>query len=156
MKNGEFAAARTRGNWSGRYWVAAVALLAGAALHTLVHAQLPPAESYQGVEYVSGGFGSDNAEAFKAAQAQYPLALTFAAADEDGGSRPYVADVHVVVKDDNDTVVLDAPSVGPYLLAKLQPGNYEVAATYLGETQTRRIQVKDAGSARETITWKRR
>jgi len=146
------AAARRQG---GLRLGAAVLLVAG-ALFTLAHAQLPPAQTYQGVEYVSGGFGSDAAEAFKSAQSRYPLALTFAAVDEDGGARPYVAEVRVVVKKEGAGTVLEVPSAGPYLLARLEPGSYEVEATYMGETQTRKVTVGENGSAREVITWKRR
>lgn len=132
------------------------ALVAGAAWFSIAHAQLPQAETYQGVEYVSGGFGSDMSEAFKAAQSQYPLALTFAAVDEDGGARPYVAEVRVVVKKKDGATVLEVPSAGPYLLARLEPGSYNVEATYQGETQTRQVTVGENGSAQEVITWKRR
>jgi len=134
----------------------AAALLAGAAMFTVAHAQLPAAENYQGVEYVSGGFGSDMSEAFKAAQSNYPLGLTFAAVDEDGGARPYVAEVRVVVKKKGGETVLEVPSAGPYLLARLEPGQYEVDATYQGETQTRQVTIGQNGSAQEVITWKRR
>lgn len=136
---------------------AAILLLAGAAWFAVAQAQLPPSQTYQGVEYVSGGFGEDSADAFKAAQSSYPLALTFAAVDEDGGARPYVAEVRVVVKrQGSGEVVLDVPSAGPYLLARVEPGDYDVDATYQGETQTQRVSIGQNGGVQKTITWKRK
>src|SRR5690606_26043778 len=59
--------------------------------------------------------------AFKAAKADYPLALTFAAVGDDG-SAPYVAEVQVEIANERGERVLSLPSVGPFLLARLQPG----------------------------------
>jgi len=135
---------------------AAGALLFAAAAMNGVRAQLPPAQTSGGVEYVTGGFGADMAQAFKEAQSGYPLALTFAAADGDGGSRPYVADVHVVIRRADGSAVLDVPSAGPYLLVRLDPGRYVVEATYLGDSQTHDVTVKEGGPAQRVFTWERR
>lgn len=132
----------------------AVLLVGAAALWSVAQAQLPPSQNAGGVEYVTGGFGSDMSEAFKAAKSEYPLALTFAGADE-GGSSPYLAEVHVVVKDKQGATVMDVPSAGPYFLARLKPGQYTVEATYMGETQTQRVDIKEGGSAQDVLTWKR-
>ncbi|TFL14875.1 carboxypeptidase regulatory-like domain-containing protein [Pusillimonas caeni] len=137
----------------------ASALLGGAGLLCIgwmgaAHAQLPPAQTAQGVEYVTGGFGSDAAAAFKEAKSRYPLALTFAATDEDG-STPYVAEVQLEVTDEQGKSVLSLPSVGPFLLADLKPGTYTVRATYEGKAQTQQMKVAGPGSADARIAWKR-
>jgi len=138
----------------------ASALLAGAGLLCIgcwtgaAHAQLPPAQTAQGVEYVTGGFGSDAAAAFKEAKSRYPLALTFAATDEDG-STPYVAEVQLEITDEQGKSVLSLPSVGPFLLADLKPGTYTVRATYEGKAQTQQMKVAGPGSADARIAWKR-
>lgn len=134
--------------------VLASALLLGAALFTIAHAQLPPAQTSQGIEYVTGGFGSDASSAFKEAKPRYPLALTFAAVGE-GGSAPYVADVKVEIADAQGKNVLEVPSAGPYLLVDLQPGSYTVRATYEGKTQTEQVKVAGPGSVDIRIAWKR-
>lgn len=137
----------------------ASALLMGAGLLCVgwmgaAHAQLPPAQTAQGVEYVTGGFGSDAAAAFKEAKSRYPLALTFAATDEDG-TTPYVAEVQLEIADEQGKSVLSLPSVGPFLLADLKPGTYTVRATYEGKTQTQQMKVAGPGSADARIAWKR-
>ena len=118
-------------------------------------AQLPPAQTSGGVEYVTGGFGSDMSEAFKAAEADYPLTLVFAATDEGGGSRPYIADVNVVIKQSDGDIVVDVPAAGPYLLLRLDPGSYVIDATYTGRTQTHNVVVKEGGPTRLVLTWDR-
>jgi hypothetical protein len=116
---------------------------------------LPAPQTANGIQYVSGGFGDGAAEAFRRAQSEYPLSLTFAAGDEGGGARPYVADVRVVIRDKSGNVVIDVPSAGPHFLARLEPGRYTVEATYEGQAQSRDITVKQGGSTQEVLTWKR-
>src|SRR5690606_3229170 len=140
-----------------RAWAATALAAAGllcAGLAGPAHAQLPPVETAQGIEYVSGGIGSDASTAFKAAKSSYPLALTFAAVGDDG-STPYVANVRLEITDGQGESVLSLPSVGPYLLAKLQPGTYTVRATYKGIAQTQQVNVGGPGSVDVRIAWKR-
>lgn len=133
----------------------ASALLVGAGLMcAAAFAQMPATQTAQGVEYVTGGFGSDESTAIKAAKAQYPVALTFAATGDDG-STPYVAEVGLEITDAQGKSVLSVPSVGPYFLAKLQPGTYTVKATYEGKTQTQEVKVAGPGSVDVRIAWKR-
>ena len=143
----------------GRYLrLGAAALLIGAAglFASAGHAQgsLPAAQSAGGIEYVTGGFGADGSEAFKQAESSYPLALTFAEEPADGGSRPYVADVRLVVKDKDGSVVMDVPSVGPFFLARLKPGEYTIEASYKGKTQSQQVSVKEGGTVKKGFAWK--
>lgn len=132
-----------------------LAVLAAMIATGAARAQLPEPETVNGIEYVTGGFGADMSKAFRQAESDYPLALTFAASDEGGGARPFVADVRVVVRDASGGVVMEVPSAGPYLLARLEPGSYVVDATYMGKTQTRRVTLKKGATTREVITWPR-
>lgn len=136
----------------------AAALLIGAAgLFTATgHTQgaLPAVQSAGGIEYVTGGFGADGSEAFKQAESSYPLALTFAEEPEGGGSRPYVADVRLVIKDKDGSVVMDVPSVGPFFLARLEPGEYTIEASYKGKAQSQQVSVKEGGTAKKGFAWK--
>lgn len=136
-----------------RFFWAAGLLVAAVASVGIAQTGLPPAQNAGGVEYVTGGFGDDMAEAFKQAEASYPLALTFAE-DAGGGSRPYIAEVRVVIKDEAGNVVMDVPSAGPYFLARLAPGKYVVEATYMGDTQTHDVTVAQGDSLRQVLTWK--
>ena len=117
------------------------------------HAQdaLPASKTAGGIEYVTGGFGSGESQAFKQAQSSYPLALAFAEGTGEG-SRPYVADVRVVIKKGGDTV-MDVPSAGPYFLAQLEPGEYTIEATYRGQTLTHDVTISKDGTAQNVLSW---
>ncbi|HLU01040.1 MAG TPA: carboxypeptidase regulatory-like domain-containing protein [Burkholderiaceae bacterium] len=131
----------------------ATTLAVGLSAVAVAQGGLPEPKTANGVEYVTGGFSEDGAGAFKQAEASYPLSLVFAE-DAGGGSRPYVADVEVVIKDDSGSVVLNVPAAGPYFLAKLKPGKYSVEATYMGKTQTQEVSVGQGGATRHVMTWK--
>jgi len=137
-----------------RNLAAALMLFTGMSLAPFALAQLPQAETVQGIKYVTGGFGSEEAAAFKAGKVQYPVSLTFAATDEDG-TTPYVADVSVEFVDEQGKAVLSLPSVGPYLLVDLPAGSYTVRASYEGREQTQTIKVGGVGSVDVRIAWKR-
>lgn len=133
-------------------WAAGLLALAAAGM-SMAQTGLPPVQQDNGIEYVTGGFGDEASTAFKQAQAAYPLALTFAE-DAGGGSRPYVAEVRVLIKDDAGQVVMDVPSAGPYFLARLEPGSYVVEASYMGNTQTHEVSVSSGSSTQKVLTWK--
>ncbi len=135
------------------YWIAAGALSIAAVGISYAQTGLPATQQANGTEYVTGGFGENGADAFKQAESTFPLTLVFAE-DAGGGSRPYVAEVRVVVKKADGEVVLEVPSAGPYLLAKLEPGTYSVEATYMGETKTQEVKISDSQPTRHVMAWK--
>jgi hypothetical protein len=118
-----------------------------------VHAKLPPVQMHGSTEYVTGGFGLEESTAFKEAMGQFPLALTFASRDD--GTAAYAADVQVVIRNKDDATVLNVTAEGPYLLARLAPGPYQLFATYNNQTQSRKITIGDTGTVRITFEWKR-
>lgn len=130
----------------------AAMLLACALVGAQVYAALPPTQHQGSVEYVSGGIGSDESDAFKAAMGQFPLALTFASNVD--GHADYVSNVQVVIRDSHDASLLNTTSEGPYFLARLPAGEYKVFATYNGKTQTRSVHIGGKGTARATFEWK--
>lgn len=128
-------------------------LLISAALYTQhAYAELPPMQHEGAVEYVSGGIGLDESTAFKAAMPQFPLALTFASSID--AKAAYVSDVQVVIRDSADHNVLNVTSQGPYLLAKLPNGQYQVFATYKAKTLSQKISVNGPNSAQAIFEWK--
>ncbi len=112
-----------------------------------------PQEKTQGsVRYLTGGVGSDEAKAVQKEIPRYPLALEFL-----GKTRPrneFLAGVAVTIKDREGRVVLDTVSDGPYLLVKLDPGKYRIAAVQNGETRNRSVEVTNTGSKRLMFEWK--
>jgi hypothetical protein len=109
---------------------------------------LPQIERNGAVEYVSGGVGLDESTAFRREQARWPLAMRFT-----GPTADYLADVHVRIVDPRGAEVLSTDSRGPYMLAKLPPGNYTVHARYEDEEQTRTVTVSSRPGARADFHW---
>lgn len=103
-----------------------------------------------GVKYVCGGVGSDEAATLKAAASKYDLMMTFAAS-----TGAYLADVGVTIADARGRSVLDVMCDGPILLVDLpKDGRYRVRAEAEGRTLTRSAQVRERGNVqRIRMAW---
>lgn len=97
---------------------------------------------YQGITYACTGVGdSKDDPKWKA----YPLKLMFTS-----GSRAYVSEVAVTVKDASGKTVLQVSCDGPWLLAKLSPGSYSVSAQADGGG-TRSVHVSVGSSGQSSL-----
>ncbi len=111
-----------------------------------------PAETTQGsVRYVSGGVGEDSATAFKQAAAKYPLELLFA--QKASPNDVYLAGVKVTVRDRAGKVVLDAVADGPYLLAAMPAGRYQIEANHEGVAKTQAVEIASGKHQRVVMVW---
>jgi hypothetical protein len=91
------------------------------------------------VSYISGGISSDEADAMKAAAANYPLTLELAVA---GPARdPYIADARVEIRDLQGNAVLNTTTEGPFLLVRLPSGTYTLDVEWNGAQKKRIVQV---------------
>jgi hypothetical protein len=118
---------------------------------TVAAAQAQPAArsaASGNVTFVTGGVGEDSAAQMKTLAGGYKLTLLFAAKDGH-----YLADVAVTIADANQHKVLEAVSEGPFLLAQLAPGKYEVTANYDGSTQTRSTTIVARGRREVIFRW---
>lgn len=88
------------------------------------------------VSYVSGGVGTDSLDRLSSLARDFNLKLVFALKSGD-----YVSDVKVTIADAAGKPLLDTTSEGPWFLAKLPAGNYQVAATFGGKAEKRTIAV---------------
>lgn len=116
-------------------------LSGGLVLAAPVMAQMPPAQEQNGVTYVTGGVGTDEAQAFQSARGRYNLHITVTSK---GGA--FLADIPIKVINSRNQTVLDTTTNGPYLFAKLPAGRYQIVA---GDTrvQKRVVQVGARGGA---------
>lgn len=96
-------------------------------------------QSIGNVSYVSGGVGTDSIDRLSSLAKDFNLKLVFALK-----SGAYVSDVKVTIADAAGKSVLDTTSEGPWLLAKLPLGNYQVTATFAGNAVTRKVAVDAA------------
>ncbi|MBU6501896.1 MAG: hypothetical protein KGQ35_03440 [Burkholderiales bacterium] len=113
-------------------------------------AGLPPAHMVNGIETVSGGIGDGQAAAMQAAAPNWPLTLEFAIRDH--AKSDYAANVKVVVRNAKGDTVLKTTAGGPFLLARLDPGQYTVQASLDGKMLQQKIMVGHAPT-RHLFLW---
>ncbi|QDL39424.1 carboxypeptidase-like regulatory domain-containing protein [Rhodoferax sediminis] len=131
---------------------AAVAAL-GAALFGMASAQagvVPPMQKIDGIEIMSGGIGDGEAAAIQSEARHWPLTLEFAIKNKARSN--YAADVNVIVRDAKGHTVLQTTSDGPFLLARLNPGQYTVQASLDGKTLQQKVMVGHQ-PARRLFLW---
>jgi hypothetical protein len=104
-----------------------------------------------GVDYLNGGIGSEQADAMRRMGADYPVQMTFA--ERNGAADQFVADVHLRVTDSRGRTVVDLPSQGPIFLLQVPPGAYTVEAEHQGDVKTRRFDVAAGGHDRLGFEW---
>ena len=113
---------------------------------------LPPEQSEGAVVYRSGGIGEDESMAMRRIAVNYPLELEFLQ-KVPGGHEEYVADQDVVIKDDAGRTVLHTRADGPFLLARLPPGRYTIAATLDGRSLNRVATLAPQRHERIVFAW---
>jgi hypothetical protein len=89
-----------------------------------------------GVSYVSGGVGTASIDRLNALARDFNLKLVFA-----GKSGAYLADVRVNVANSRGRTLLDITSEGPWFLAKLPTGNYQISASFAGKTVRKHVSI---------------
>ena len=110
---------------------------------------LPAAQQQGAIRFVTGGIGSDEAGALRAAAAQYNLRLTLAAV-----SGEFFGAVKVSLRDAHGESLVETVSDGPYLFFSVPPGKYQVSADNQGQMQTRNAVVHANGSTELYFRWK--
>ena len=134
---------------------AAMAAAVGALMVSGALAQaesdLPAVHKSGSVEYLSGGIGQSESKAIEGASRHWPLTLEFAVKDKQHAD--FAADVNVRVRDAHGHTALQATSGGPFLLAKLAPGQYAVEATLAGKTLHETVTVKHDAPAKAVFVW---
>jgi hypothetical protein len=101
------------------------------------------------VYWVSGGVGIDEREEMVMALPDHNLKV-LTAADKSGA---FLSAVQVVVRDAAGRTALETSLDGPWLLARLPPGRYELVATYDGRSQTRTFTVPASGRREIFLYW---
>ncbi|KLN56638.1 hypothetical protein [Variovorax paradoxus] len=124
-----------------------------AALSSSAHAAFnPPIRMTHGIEYMSGGIGSDEAKLMETVAPRWPATFEFAIKDHKGAE--FASDVRVTVRDSHGAVLLDnVESAGPFMVARLDPGTYEVEARLRGNTLKQTLQVMPGAPARVAFLW---
>lgn len=106
-------------------------------------------KTYNGVSYVSGGFGVEERESLRAMSKDDNLKLIFALQNKD-----YLGGAEVLIKDDKGKEVLEGVSDGPWFFTKLPAGKYTIEATAMGQTLKQVAHVPSKGQAQLYFAWK--
>lgn len=139
-----------------RFWrpmaavaISASSLLAALAAHAIYN---PPIHMVNGIEYMSGGISSDEAALMKSVSPRWPATFEFAV--KDGGHSDFAADVAVTVRDASGRAVLDRIKAGgPFMVARLDPGHYEVEATLAGQTLKQQMDIHAGAGTHALFVW---
>jgi hypothetical protein len=102
-------------------------------------------QQQNGITYLSGGVGEDEARAIQQAQG-YNLHMTFSTGPKD----EYVPDVNLVIQKNPGSPVLTLSEAGPLVYVQLPPGKYTVVATRNGEERRDMAEV-GSGAARNLV-----
>ena len=120
---------------------------------SLAQAEIPDAKVSQGIEYISGGIGSEESDAMLALGKKWPLVLEFS---QDHPQRPlWVADVTVKILDLKKKVVFEALSDGPIMLLKMTAGKYDAEYTFEGKVLKRSLVVEEDKFQKQSVVWPR-
>jgi hypothetical protein len=120
---------------------------------SLAQADIPEAKVSQGIEYISGGIGSEESDAMLALGKKWPLVLEFS---QDHPQRPlWVADVTVKILDQKKKVIFEALSEGPIMLLKMNPGKYDAEYSFEGKVLKRSLVVEEGKFQKQSVVWPR-
>ena len=106
-------------------------------------------EKYFGnISYVSGGIGDEERDEIRVRERDFNLKLLFS--ERDGS---YLGDVDVVMVNAKGVTVLEAKSVGPFLLVQLPGGSYGIKVSANGQVQQGRLSIPAKGKHEGVFRW---
>jgi hypothetical protein len=88
------------------------------------------------VPYVSGGIGIDSIDRLDTMASQFNVKLVFAFKNGE-----YLSDINVTITDAAGKTIVDTMSNGPWFMTKLRPGQYQIVASFAGQTEKRTVAV---------------
>lgn len=101
-------------------------------------APLPAAHAAQGVSWVNGGIGSDEARQIESEAGRYNLRLVFS----EGRTNQFATDVHLRISDPAGRPVLALNDAGPLTDVQLPPGRYQVDCRFGSLQQHHSVELR--------------
>jgi transcriptional antiterminator Rof (Rho-off) len=92
----------------------------------------------------------DESDLFKGRAHDYPLAIELVQRPDFGERDQYTANARVVIRKQGQEV-LNAQAEGPFMLVRLDPGTYEIAATLGERTLLKQSVVVRNGQSTHTV-----
>ena len=115
--------------------------------------EIPEPQVVMGIEYISGGIGSEESDALLALGKKWPLVLEFS--QDHPQRRLWVADVLVKIFDPKKNLVFEALSEGPIMLLKITAGKYDAEYSFEGQVLKRSLVVEEGKFQKQSIVWPR-
>jgi len=136
-----------------RIWRPLAAALAMAIAGTSVHALTnPPIRTAQGIEYMCGGQTNDEAAFMRTVSPRWAATLEFAI--NRSRTNQFPTDVKVIVRERyTGRLVMEAASDAPFMVARLDPGAYDVEATMGGVSLQQPLTVFAGMSSSASFVW---
>lgn len=113
---------------------------------------LPALQHDGNVAYLTGGVGQRESDAMKQAMARYPLAVEIVQHAKSGHD-VYTAGAQVQIRKPHGETVLATQALGPFVLADVPDGTYEVDVTLNGQTQHHQASVHGRHSAKSVFVF---
>jgi hypothetical protein len=101
---------------------------------------------------ISGGIGADSREALAAREKDFNFKLISTII----GTGTYVSDVALTISNAAGKPLVRHTTQGPLFLATLSDGVYTLSATFRGQTQTRKFQIRAGRLLTEYLRWPER
>lgn len=95
-----------------------------------------PVQDYEGIRYISGGFGYDERTALQTMGRGYGLKLMFSVKDG-----TYLSNVGVAINNAAGVNVLQIAGVGPWVFIDLPPQTYRVTVSAMGRSMVKSARV---------------
>ncbi|MCY1212742.1 hypothetical protein D9M68_411140 [compost metagenome] len=109
---------------------------------------MPAPRDADGVRYLTGGVGQDEAAYLRKASGDYSVRLTFT-----GSAGQYLAGVDTHIYDSHGKQRFAAVSDGPFLFVQLPPGRYRIVASADGKEREQTLVVPAKGGVSSTMRW---
>jgi hypothetical protein len=130
--------------------LAVVFALGGAlAARAAEDSPMPQPVVLDGITYLAGGVGKEEADYMNARMRRYDLALYFV--EQKTGK--FLADVDLLIADRKGNVVFSKLIEAPIFLAKLRPGRYKIVAIESGREQQRFTRISGKAVVRLVFHW---
>jgi hypothetical protein len=115
-------------------------------------AQIPETLHSEGISYITGGVGEGETTSILAEAKQWPLMLEMSQIENGRGVWIFGAKIKIV--DSKKQLIFNAQADGPYMLVNLEPGDYQILATYQDVEQKRAVTIKVNATQKISLFWK--
>ena len=135
-----------------RFWQSAAALALLGVLTSVQALTNPPIQRAQGIEYMCGGKSSAEAAFMQTVSPRWAATLEFAINRGRRGDFP--GEIKVVVRERyTGRPVMETSTQAPIMLARLDPGAYEIEATLSGISLRQPLVVFNGMASKAAFVW---